>query len=76
LTENANHSKDKDLEQASNTAYKPAYKDGKIEGNPPAPLPSELIEIINSWDMLPDHIKQTIQTLVGSVSGKSEEIST
>jgi hypothetical protein len=41
-----------------------------------AELPKELTEIINSWDKLPDHIKQTIQTLVGSVSDKSEEIST
>ncbi len=38
-------------------------------------LPQELTKIINSWDKLPDHIKLTIQTLVGSVSGKSEEIS-
>ena len=40
-----------------------------------AELPQELTKIINSWAALPDHIKQTIQTLVGSVSGKSEEIS-
>jgi hypothetical protein len=31
-----------------------------------------LVEIINSWDILPDHIKQTIKTLVGSVTVKSE----
>ncbi len=33
-----------------------------------AELPQELAEIIEKWDKLPDHIKQTIQTLVGSVT--------
>ena len=38
-------------------------------------LPPELIEIVKAWDNLPDHIKQTIETLVGSVTIKNEEIS-
>ncbi|MBW8014652.1 MAG: hypothetical protein FVQ82_00565 [Planctomycetes bacterium] len=64
---------DKDLEQGAIDAYKPAYKDCKIEENSTTALPSELIEIINSWDKLPEHIKQTIQTLVGSVTARSGE---
>lgn len=37
-------------------------------------LPSELATIIAAWPELPDHIKQTIETLVGSVTIKNEEI--
>ena len=35
----------------------------------------ELGQVINIWSELPDHIKQTIETLVGSVAAKNEEIS-
>ena len=38
-------------------------------------LPPELIEIVKAWDNLPDHIKQTIETLVCSVTDTSKEIS-
>ena len=36
---------------------------------------SELTEIIEAWSELPEHIKQTIMTLLGSVAVISEEIS-
>ena len=48
-------------------------KKQKNEENSPAPLPSDLNEIISKWDALPDHIKQTIKTLVSSVTVTSEE---
>ena len=32
-------------------------------------IPSELAEIVDAWGDLPDHIRQTIQTLVSSVTG-------
>lgn len=35
----------------------------------------ELKQIIAVWSELPDHIKQTIETLVGAVTMKNEEIS-
>ena len=63
---------DKELTFSSNNHLQASLQ---TQENSPTPLPTELIEIIKSWDELPDHIKQTIQTLVGSVSGKSEEIS-
>jgi hypothetical protein len=37
------------------------------------PLPPELIEIVNSWENLPEHIKQTIRTLMSSVTVTSED---
>ena len=35
----------------------------------------ELQQVVNAWAELPEHIKQTIETLVGSVTIKNEEIS-
>jgi hypothetical protein len=36
--------------------------------------PPELQEIINQWENLPEHVKQTIQMLVETVGKKSNNI--
>ena len=74
-SENDKASNDKSLEKQQLPTVAPAYKHCITEENSSTPLPSELIEIVNSWPDLPEHIKQTIKTLVGSVTVKSEEIS-
>ena len=66
LDKNDKPQKSKDLEQGGNSAYTPAYKD-----NPNDSLPSELIEIIEAWNELPEHVKKTICTLV-SVTSKEK----
>ena len=33
-------------------------------------ISNELAEIVDAWGDLPDHIKQTIQTLINSVTGR------
>ncbi len=70
-TETHKDSNNNDLEQGANSAYTPAYKDCFIDEN----IPVELAEIIAVWPELPEHIKQTIETLVGSVTDTSKEIS-
>ena len=60
-------SKDKDLAELDNTAYKPAYKDhSKGTSEQGNPYPMELQELINQWDELPEHVRQTIKMLVES----------
>ena len=66
LNENDNASEIKDLEQTEKTAYTPAYKDCSDDS-----IPSELVEIIEAWNELPQHVKQTIRTLV-SVTSKEK----
>ena len=55
-----------DLRNLKNTAYKPAYKKHlKIIDED---VPSEVLNIISKWEILPEHIKQTIKTLVNSIT--------
>jgi hypothetical protein len=42
----------------------------KSGGSRPAPLPSDLAEIMAVWPKLPEHIKAAITTLVRSAIGK------
>ncbi len=56
----------KDLRVLKNTAYKPAYKEDQIIIADD--IPSELLNIISKWEILPDHIKQTSKTLVNSIT--------
>ena len=74
-SENDNTRNNKDLDKPQLSTVASAYKHPLTEENSSTPLPSELIEIVNKWDSLPDHIKQTIKTLVGSVTVTNEEIS-
>ena len=62
---NNKHSNSKDLQQDESGAYKPAYKQNpKTGGNEPVELPSDLAEIVAVWPDLPEHIKQTIKTII------------
>jgi hypothetical protein len=36
--------------------------------------PPELQELINRWDDLPEHVRQTIQMLVDTAGGKSRSV--
>ena len=66
-------SKDKDLAESDNTAYKPAYKDHSKGTSKQGNLcPTELQEIINCWDELPEHVRQTIQMLVDAAGEKAD----
>jgi hypothetical protein len=57
--------KNKDLPQAPNGAYKPAYKENpKTAENQPENLSDDLAEIVAVWPELPEHIKQAIKALV------------
>lgn len=65
MNENDSCRESKDLEQPQTTAYKPAYKQNpKIGKNEPVELPSDLAEIVTVWPELPEHIKQTIKTII------------
>jgi hypothetical protein len=65
-------SKDKDLTESDHTAYTPAYKkhsEGTSKQDNSYPI--ELQGIINRWDDLPEHIKDTIRMLVETAGKKS-----
>jgi len=65
-------SNDRDLTETDNTAYKPAYKkdsENPHQGNSSSP---ELQAIINQWDDLPEHVKDTIKMLVDTAGKKSK----
>ena len=73
--DNDKHNQDKNLQQNQKGAYKPAYKPSQMAAeNTATPLPSELAEIASVWSGLPEHIRQTIKTLVSVTVQKDNEI--
>jgi len=64
-----NHNQDKNLQQNQKGAYKPAYKNNIDDS-----MPSELVDIIEVWADLPEHIKATIKTLVSVAVKKNDEV--
>ena len=68
LPKNSKGLENKDLQQQQSGAYTPAYKENpKTAQNQLKDLPAELAEIVTAWPNLPEHIKQTIITLLRSV---------
>jgi hypothetical protein len=80
LSKNANHSKNKDLQEPESRAYKPAHKEnpktgpkqGKIGTSEPS---SDLAQIAAVWPELPVHIKAAINALIQThnMGGKNNE---
>ena len=75
LPENDNCNENNDLQQNESGAYKPAYKENsKTPENQVDSLPPDLTEIITVWADLPEHIRQTIKTLVSVAVKKDDEV--
>ncbi|MHC4075946.1 MAG: hypothetical protein ACYSRZ_05980 [Planctomycetota bacterium] len=71
MPKNDNDCKNKDLQQAESSAYKPTYKQNPKTGqNESVELPSDLAEIVAVWTSLPEHIRAAIKALVETHKGK------